>query len=161
MRRALLIALVMACAGPNGSSLAGEHCCAHCGCYDGCHSVCRLVKEEKKVETICWASQCEDFCVPCPSKRGCKNCLEIDCGERPEDECCEWCCPPPRLVWFDWIPGCAKIFTKRKLMKKVVTTKIPSYKWVVEDLCAQCEAKSPSAEPEPGAKIPPPPAAPR
>jgi hypothetical protein len=42
-------------------------------------------------------------------------------------------------------------------MKKVETRKIPSYKWVVEDLCSRCEATSPVVAVEPGAKVPPPP----
>ena len=49
------------------------------------------------------------------------------------------------------------MYTKTKLMQKKITVKIPSYKWVVEDLCSQCDAECVSAEIKPGTKIPPPP----
>jgi hypothetical protein len=43
------------------------------------------------------------------------------------------------------------------LMQKIVTKKVPSYKWVVEDLCPACEAGCECAAIEPGAAVPPPP----
>jgi hypothetical protein len=42
-------------------------------------------------------------------------------------------------------------------MKKTVTKTIPSFKWVVEDLCTECEAKTQDAVVPPGVTIPPPP----
>jgi hypothetical protein len=137
--------------------IAGACRCDHCGCNRGCQKVCRLVCEEKKVDVICWGCKCEDFCVPAPSTPGCRHCENI----------CETCdaagdCTKPRsqvkkFVWTDWTPSCAKIYTKKKLMQRVVSKKIPSYKWVVEDLCPECEANCPCAAIEPGAVVPPPP----
>ena len=50
------------------------------------------------------------------------------------------CYEPKKFSWTQWTPGgCPTLFTKQKLMKKVVTKTVPSYKWVVEDLCAECE----------------------
>jgi hypothetical protein len=40
------------------------------------------------------------------------------------------------------MPGSAKVHTKKKLMKKTVTKKVPSHKWVVEDLCDNCAQHS-------------------
>ena len=47
--------------------------------------------------------------------------------------------------------------TKNKLMKKVETKKIPSYKWVVEDLCGKCEGNCLGAAVPADAELPPPP----
>jgi hypothetical protein len=152
---ALAILLVLALAV---RAAAGEGCCAHCGCADGCQKVCRLVEEDKKVETICWGCKCEDFCVHGPSKRGCKHCKDV--CETCDDGCdCEAThAEPKKFVWYDWIPGCAKVHTRKKLMKKVVVTKVPSFKWVVEDLCPKCDADCESAEVPPGVELPAPPA---
>ncbi len=114
---------------------AGDRCC-QCGNDCGVRKVCRLVCEEKKVEEICYTCECEDYCLPPPSHRGCLHedhiCVETDC------ESCERS-PRCRIEWFDWTPkGCAKLRTRNKLVKYVVEKKVPSYKWVVEDLCDDC-----------------------
>ncbi len=91
------------------------------------------------MEITCWGSQCEDFCVPGPSKPGCKHCKTV-CAEC-DDASCDCYQPhatPKTFVWREWIPGCARVHTKTKLMKKVVTEKVPSYKWEVEELCTEC-----------------------
>ncbi len=65
------------------------HRCGHCNCDCECTKVCRLVVEEKKVQVVCWGCKCEDFCLPGPSDRGCKNCEEVcdDCTEKDKDIC--------------------------------------------------------------------------
>ncbi len=138
---------------------AGDGCCAHCGCAAPCQKVCRLVCEEKKIEITCWGCKTEEFCLPGPSKRGCRH-SETVC------DLCEASCDstlphakPKTFVWTEWFPSCARIFTKKKLMKKTETVTVPSYKWVVEDLCNVCEANCPCASVPPGADIPPPPVA--
>lgn len=143
--------------GAAQAALAGHGCCAHCGCRCDCQKVCRLICEEKKVEVVCWGCKCEDFCIPGPSKPGCKHC----------DTLCETCddgcdssavhAEPFHFVWREWIPGCAHVHTKAKLMKKTVTKKVPSFKWVVEDLCAHCDANCPCANIPPGTSVPAPP----
>jgi hypothetical protein len=130
--------------------------CAHCGYCGSCNKVCRLKCEEKKVEVVCWGMMCEDVCVNGCSARCAKHC-EIVCDE------CEDVDPykapstgPKKFVWSEWTPKRSpKMYTKSKLMRKTITKKIPSYNWVVEDLCAQCEAKTKDAEVVPGATIPP------
>ena len=118
-------------------------CCAHCGCQARCHKVCRLVCEEKKVTVTCWGCKCEDFCIPGHSKPCCQHCEEV-CTEDAAD-CDAPCTHAKTFVWTEWIPGCAKLHTKKKLMKKTVTKKVPSYKWVVEDLCCDCQARCDAA----------------
>jgi hypothetical protein len=153
--------LAMAAAWNASAVAAGEICCALCGGHDSCNKVCRLVCEEKKVDVICWGVKCEDFCTPGPSKPGCKHC----------DVVCDQCDPKAKakpddphskarsFVWRDWIPWKSpQIHTKRKLMQKIETKKIPSYKWVVEDLCKECESKAKSAAVAPDAEVPFPPA---
>lgn len=132
---------------------AGDSC-AHCGCGE-CEQVCRLVREDKKVNITCWGCKCEDFCAPGKSCRGCKNCQEV-CDE--DCNTSDVCAAPKKFVWFDWEPGCAHhIYTKKKLMRKTIEKKIPSYKWIVEDICPHCQSKCQCALIEPGAQIPAPP----
>jgi len=47
------------------------------------------------------------------------------------------------------------MYTRKKLMKKTVTKKIPSYKWVVEDLCKECLSKEEPVKVAADAVIPP------
>jgi hypothetical protein len=148
------VALALAVSiGIAGRACAGIGCCAHCGQSDGCQKVCRLVFEEKKITTTCWGCKCEDFCAPGPSKPGCQHCeMVCDEGSDPKAPCVQ----PKRLVWTEWIPGCgAKIYTKKKLMKRTITRSVPSYKWVVEDLCPECEAGCEVVDIPAGADVPP------
>jgi hypothetical protein len=153
--------LVLALAFIVNSSLpcaarAAEGCCAGCGCAVPCQKVCRLECGEKKVEVVCWGCKCEDFCIPCKSQCDSEHCETVcqNCGEGEADVCSK----PKHFVWYDWCPGCGSVHTKTKLMKKVETVTVPSYKWVVEDLCPQCAANAAAV---PGAVVvqSPPPAA--
>jgi hypothetical protein len=134
-RRALLLAGTAFLLRPLTVFADGLHC-AHCRNHGSCRKYCRLVYEEKKVEVICWGGQEEDFCLPGPSKRGCKHC-ELVCDDCNNTE--GVITKPKRFVWYEWIPGCSsRIYTKNKLVKKTEIKKVPSYKWVVEDLCGPC-----------------------
>ncbi|MFN0053881.1 MAG: hypothetical protein ACKV0T_17010 [Planctomycetales bacterium] len=125
---------------------AGHLCCVRCGC-EPCEKVCRLVREEKKITVTCLGYKDEEICVGGRSERGAKNC-EMVCDENCDPE--KLCSQPKRRVWFDWEPkNPPTIYTKRKLMRKTITKKVPSFKWVVEDLCEQCRQK---AETEPVAE---------
>ncbi len=140
-------------------SLAGDEgcCCAHCGCLQPCQKVCRLVTEEKKVEIFCWGCKSEVFCVPLPSDWGEKHCDPVcdTCSDKASQGISS---EPKKHVWYDWLPGCgAQIYTKKKLMRGVTTVKVPSFKWVVEDLCPDCTAKCEPAEMAPSVDFPPPP----
>jgi hypothetical protein len=129
-----------------GSAIVGEGCCARCGRSGECCKICRVVYEEKKVEVTCWGLKCEDFCLPGPGAPGCRNCEEV----------CDFCddagkangidSAPKRFVWTEWCPSWARIHTKKKQMKRVVTKTVPTYKWVVEALCEACAAKTASVD---------------
>jgi hypothetical protein len=49
--------------------------------------------------------------------------------------------------------------TKKVLLRKTVTKTVPSYRWVVEDLCGNCREKIKAAAPavEPDEDLPEPP----
>ncbi len=148
-----LLAVSVASGLPSLAS-AGIGCCVRCGCSaPRCRKVCRLVQEDRKITTTCWGMQCEDFCVAPPSTPDCKQC-EMVCGKGPDDR--KICTEPKRIVWTSWIPGCGPdIFTKRKLMKKTVTRTVPSFKWVVEDLCSACTAQMEPVTVPAGTPVPP------
>jgi hypothetical protein len=139
--RVVVCSLLIAAFGA-GCALADGRRCARCGGSGPCRKVCRLVVEEKSISDTCWGCKCEDYCLPGPSSPGCKHC-EMVCGT------CDTCrdtnavhAQSKPFVWTHWIPGTAKIYTKKKLMKKTVTMKVPSHKWVVEDLCAECSHRA-------------------
>jgi hypothetical protein len=164
LRRHLLsgscaLALGVVFASAIQSIAGGLGLCAHCGCNGSCQKVCRLVCEDKKVEVIHFGCQCEHFCIGGPSKPGCQHC---ECLPGSCDENCDCKSPfaaPKKFLWTEWIPGCANVFTKKKLMRKTETVTVKSYKWVVEDVCANCDAKSAGADITPGVDIPAPPIA--
>jgi hypothetical protein len=153
-----LLMLACAVALPFANELQAADCaCHHCGCHRWCNKVCRLVDDQKKVTIVCWGSECEDFCFPGKSCRGCLNREEV-CTPDDTKEGEEPCSHSKDFVWYDWTPGCSKgIRTKKKLMKKTIEKKIPSYKWVVEDLCQECEDKTVATIIEPGYIVPLPP----
>lgn len=140
---------------------AADTCCRDCGQAAACRKVCRLVCEEKTVEVTCWGCRQEDFCLPLPGRRGCRHrdsicdacrsgapCTQGERCDTDADDTCSDTCPaghepdvcsrPKWLVWFDWCPRGARVHTKTKLLKKVVEKKIPTYRYVVEDVCATC-----------------------
>ena len=108
------------------SAFAGEGC-KHCGCKSGVQKVCRLTVETKKVPEVKYSYECEDFCVPGPSKQtGCT--CERDCKG------CEKCKPI-------MAPQCAEVYTRTKLVKKTTEKEEKVYKWVVETVCAPCASR--------------------
>lgn len=133
-------------------TLANDRCCEHCGCHDRVIKVGRLVREEKKITATCWGVEKEAFCVNGPSCEGCKHCETICRKDRSDKADAKVSSVTKALTWTNWIPQSnASILTKKKLMKKTVTKSVPSFRWVVEDLCDQCriETKSKSEKTEP------------
>ncbi len=101
--------------------LCGGHC-QRCGCECDCCKTCRLVCETKKVPVITYECKCEDFCVPGPSD----CCVTYDeCGCKQKT----------------YTPTCAKVRTRKVLVKKETPKEVPTYKWVVENVCAPCACK--------------------
>lgn len=99
------------------------HFCKHCGCQRNCRKVCHLVCEKKEETKIEYTCECEDFCIPCPSKK-CGIKVECDCDGKHR-----------KIVWQ---PTCAKVHTRKKLVKKETKKEVPNYKWVVEEYCCVC-----------------------
>lgn len=137
----------------SGAASAGDTCCTHCGCECECQKICRLECTEKKITSTCWTYKTEDFCVPGPSQPGCAHC-DFVCEECNEQDGFE--AAAKFRFWREWTPSrWSVIYTKKKLMKKIVTKTVPSYKWVVEDLCPECEAGYKTVQVPAGAEIPP------
>lgn len=130
---------------------ACELCCAQCGQAEAQTKVCRLVCEEKRITVTCWSCECEDFCLQGPNWPTCRH-ADVACED--DGECRD---PHPKLfIWSTWKPlTCPKLMTKKKLQKKIVSRKVPSYKWVVEDLCQACESDVEVTPVPKGVQIPP------
>jgi hypothetical protein len=125
------------------ASLAGHGACARCGRHAPCQQVCRLVPEDRKITVTCWGCKCEEFCVGGPSHVACKGADEacLDCvGKEPPDPKPPFSLPRS-FTWREWIPGCPQaIYTRKRLMRKTETKTVPGFKWVVEDVCAECQS---------------------
>ena len=122
---------------------ASDRCCAHCGCHERVAKVCRLVREERKITAICWGVEEEDFCVNGPSCAGCVHCETICKKDSADKKDAQVCSESKALTWTNWLPSSnATIYTKKKLVKKSVTKSVPSFRWVVEDLCERCKVET-------------------
>jgi hypothetical protein len=137
---------------------ACDLCCARCGVAEAHTKVCRLVSVEKKLTETCWSCETEDFCLPGPSKPTCRHC-DIACEDPTTPGHCGHGYWHKYFMWSEWAPcGCGRVATKKKLMRRTVTKTVSSYKWVVEDLCADCEAECDMVTVPKEVLIPPPPA---
>jgi len=141
-------------------SLVHGATCSRCGCTGDWGRTCRAVSEEAEVEAPCWGVQCEEFCVPGPSCRGCR---ETECICAAEDRAADdpppaqgnktapadppVHCAPRTFSWFRWFPQCAEVMTRKKLMKRTEKVKVTRHKWVVETLCPACCAAAPGETP--------------
>ena len=114
---------------------AGDFCCL-CGHDDGVRKVCRLVCDVDYVVTHCYGCKCEDRCLPGRICRGDRHaeCVELDHSVA---HCCNRS-PMCRLTWFDWRPTCASVRTVNRLVKYELVREVPSWRWVVEDVCCDC-----------------------
>lgn len=155
-RRVFSVALgSLAALGVLPDAIAGSPC-RRCGCHvSGCQPICRLVCEERKITTTVWGMECEDLCIPGPS---CPETRHSECLDPRKDDTAPVCALPRTIVWTLWKPASGPdIFTKRKLMKKSVTKTVPSFRWVVEDLCQGCTASLEPVKVPRAAEIPAPP----
>jgi hypothetical protein len=122
----------------SASSAQAGHFCHHCGCERNCKKVCRLECGTKKETKTEYAAECEDFCVPGHSK---KCGVKIECDGQGHHH--------RKVIWQ---PTCAKVHTRKKLVKKEVTKEVPDYKWVVEEYCCVCgQCMKVEANAKPGA----------
>jgi hypothetical protein len=143
-------ASLLVCLLGSSNVFAFECPCARCGHAADCQKVCRLVTETKKVEVICWGYKDEDFCVPCPSDE-CEQHCETACVDCEKDSKVE--SQPKAFDWTRWLPTSAESYTRRKLMKRVTTKEVPSFKWVYEDICEKCANATPVVNPESAVRV--------
>jgi len=122
----------------SSAAIAGD-CCAHCGCQTSCNKVCRLVPVVKRVTEPVYDCDCYEFCVPGKSDC-CVGCDE--CGRR-------------KLIYT---PTCGCVRTGVRLVKKMETKEIKTYRCELVDLCSHCAEKcgaSPDNAPAEKAPMPP------
>jgi hypothetical protein len=147
MNRSILLIAALAIGANSLADDDYQNCpCQRCGCQSQCQKVCRVVCEMKEVKEVCYSCKCEDFCVPGPSCKcgevcecdpchasGCK-CFDCLLGRHHGKSC--------RTVWQ---PSCeATLHTRNKLYKREIKKQVPTYKWVVEYCCDQCQCASPA-----------------
>ena len=98
--------------------------CDLCGSRQCIRRVPVVKPTTKKIEKICVHVKYEDEVIPGPS------CL---CGEHHGDDACG-------CFWYRlWKPTWAKVITKKSPVSTRVTREVPSYEWVVEERCCQCQ----------------------
>jgi hypothetical protein len=116
--------------------------CHRCGGNSPCRKTVQWVKEDKKLSYTCWGLEDEDFCIGAPSCLKCEQgqtvcqegCVEANAKSNPKVRS-----GPSYWAWKIWQPAStAKVYTRQKLMKKTMTKTVPSFKWVVVDLCEAC-----------------------
>jgi hypothetical protein len=160
----LSVALVASFGPPAAAGDCG--CAASAGCADDpcgyCGPACRGKRCElqigtKKVKVTCFDCECEDICLPGPSRKHCEHREDV-CSECGSD--CGCSCAHkggPKFVWSEWCATkCAKITNVKRLVKREVEKEVPDYKWVVVDCCDACGATAPAAGPgEDRAPMPP------
>jgi hypothetical protein len=129
MKRAIAC-LVVAIVGLQ-AGVAAADCCNDCGCQCQCCKVCRCVPEIKKVPKITYCCECQDFCIPGPSKICGYTCVCPD-----ECECSLFHHAHKEPIWQ---PTCAKVHTRHVLVKKETIKEVPGWKWEVVDLCPKCK----------------------
>src|SRR5262245_16937044 len=109
----LLLTAVTAVAVAYHCSSCGRECCPR--------KVCVLKCETKKVPQTVYTFECEDICVPGRSKKCGETCDIDECGSEKKKT--------------NWIPQCAEVVTRKKLVKKTIEKEETVYKWAVESVC--------------------------
>jgi hypothetical protein len=111
----------------SGKTIAATGHCCRCGCVAVTKKICRPVAEKKKVKETEYDCECEDFCIPGPSTLiGC----ETECGDCGEAK-----------VKKIWQPNCGEVRTRNVLKKSTEESEKTVYKWVVEEVCVDCERR--------------------
>lgn len=161
------ILLTVVCTMALGAAAApANDRCNRCAAKQS-EKVCRLVCVKKVVEVPCYSSKYETFCVGGPCRKACKQCEAActdgkgTCSHKGGCSSCASCqtglLKGNRFAYQETIPSCPKQFTKKILLRKMVKKEVTVYKWVLEDLCAECESKTPQPVVPKSAHIPAPP----
>ncbi len=136
--------------------LAGDGNCDRCG-HGESHKVCRLICEKKVIEIPCYSTRRETICVGGPCELGCRH-GESVCHDGPgnDKQSCPSCSRGRTFAYQETIPGCPKQYTRKVLLRRKVKKEVTVYRWVVEDLCHDCEAKLPPSAAGPTTPMPTP-----
>lgn len=131
MLRSILLLGAVALSTP--AAALAERICDRCCCQADCRRVCRAKCEMVEETEVTYDCQCEEVCIPGPSK-----CLGKVCV--PDGECGH------KWQW-NFSPTCGKVKTAKKLVRVEKKVLKPKYTWVVERLCSDCArcAPAPSA----------------
>ena len=101
-----------------------------CDLDGGGSKTCQVVCEMKEVKSTVWTVECEEFCAPLPGCGiGCSD--HSSCNTGCDDESC---LAAQKSVAC---PTCGPLRTRKKLVPKEVSTKVPVYRCVVKD-CGRC-----------------------
>ena len=91
-----------------------------------CDKACEAEVGTAKLKVKCFKTECKEYCVPCPSCRGCKTCTDACCGVGN-------CTCSKKVSWYSWIPGTAEVRNKKVLYMKEKEVEVPAIKWNVVD----------------------------
>src|SRR5262245_55843278 len=96
-----------------------------------------MVCVEKEVKKVVWGCKCDAVCLPPPSHL-CGECEECVHCDRDHCDCCSHgACG--HITKQHWQPeGCPEMREIVKLRKFEIKVKVPSYKYVVEEVCCDC-----------------------
>lgn len=126
----LILASLAAAAPVRAGGCCRVHRCDFCGCECECESVCRLIIGTKTVPEITYSVECEEICLPGPSKCCGKECVE-------EIDPCTGCVQHShKAVWEPNPRG--KPYVKKRLVKIETPQQVPAYKWVTQHVCPRC-----------------------
>jgi hypothetical protein len=99
--------------------------------------ICKLVPDVKETKRTVWVVKCEPICPMLPSLgRGGDCCASCGAECAAEDLCCSKCGDPCPQCRPHRPPVCRPPKIVKKLEKKEVTCKVPSYKCV--PVCGNC-----------------------
>lgn len=134
----------------SSSIAAANEFALECACPARCGKVCKLVCEKKKLTAICFGCECDEICIPGPSRAGGKHCATCN-GECTADACTDCQNHPPQceFCWRDWFAcGCARPRTVKVLTKYQAEKEIGWYHWEVTD-AACCDGVAQLYKPAP------------
>ena len=120
-------------------AVAAERCtvsadhCQQCGCACTPQKVCRSICEVKKVPETVYSTTCEEICVAGPSEAFCSPACDDGASRR-------WWWPWGQRSQVQYVPQCAELRTRTKLVKKTVDKDKVVYRWSIEALCPTCAA---------------------
>ncbi|MCC7085309.1 MAG: hypothetical protein IT427_09910 [Pirellulales bacterium] len=100
----------------------------------------------KDVKHTCYTCKREDFCVPGPSCVCGEVCDCDPCGSGRCRKCLGCLLGDSTIHRQIWKPSCdVRLYTRNKLYKYEVSRKVPTYKWIVEYYCDECQSATPCA----------------